>query len=524
MTRTVDTARPATKRELTLGERLRDAADFLESIAADRALLDEIAVDDRTRLLKACRQISNPDPRARRRLNKAKARQERVARVKSENRALDATGIRELRSKPVFTTPNIYPPKAFAPRDADGDPEERETVEPRRCYVCKEHYSELHPFYDQLCPACADFNFRKRTRAGGLARARGAAHRRPGEDRVSGGDQAAAFGGAADRHHALSARLARPATRTEPDFAEWGDRLEIFGLDLRHTPSVEAFCHEMLTTRERLDFIVNNACQTVRRPPGFYEHMMEDERAALSTLPRGRAPAARGLRRAAPVSHAARGGPRIRRTDLRDQALAGLERAAELSQVALLAEDRSHGGPLPRRAARPGLAAGRLARPQLLAPAARGGLGGRAARSAARQCRGALRLQRAVEAADAAHSGARQAHRQRLGGRGPVLPPLQDHPPPAHQHGEGGAQHDDPHFGGRLPRRRHPHEQRRHRLGDRRGPGRDRRAQDGRSTASTRRSTSSTARRASSIPSSPASTPASTSGGSFLKDYRPTDW
>ena len=28
----------------------------------------------------------------------------------------------------------------------------------------------------------------------------------------------------------------------EPDFEEWGDRLEVFGLDLRHTPSVEAFC------------------------------------------------------------------------------------------------------------------------------------------------------------------------------------------------------------------------------------------------------------------------------------------
>ncbi len=63
----------------------------------------------------------------------------------------------------------------------------------------------------------------------------------------------------------------------EPDFAEWGDRLEVFGLDLRHTPSVEAFCHHVLATRDRLDFIVNNACQTVRRPPDFYRHMMDGE-------------------------------------------------------------------------------------------------------------------------------------------------------------------------------------------------------------------------------------------------------
>ena len=31
----------------------------------------------------------------------------------------------------------------------------------------------------------------------------------------------------------------------EADFGDWGDRLEIFGLDLRHTPSVEAFCHHL---------------------------------------------------------------------------------------------------------------------------------------------------------------------------------------------------------------------------------------------------------------------------------------
>ena len=35
---------------------------------------------------------------------------------------------------------------------------------------------------------------------------------------------------------------------------------------------------------DRLDFIINNACQTVRRPPDFYEHMMDRER-GLESLP-----------------------------------------------------------------------------------------------------------------------------------------------------------------------------------------------------------------------------------------------
>ena len=40
----------------------------------------------------------------------------------------------------------------------------------------------------------------------------------------------------------------------------------------------------VLATRSRLDAIINNACQTVRRPPSFYEHMLERETAALDSL------------------------------------------------------------------------------------------------------------------------------------------------------------------------------------------------------------------------------------------------
>ena len=88
----------------------------------------------------------------------------------------------------------------------------------------------------------------------------------------------------------MTTRFPRDSARryaSEPDFDEWGHRLEIFGLDLRHTPSVEAFCRQLLERRSRLDFIVNNACQTVRRPPEFYQHMMEGERAALPAPAQG---------------------------------------------------------------------------------------------------------------------------------------------------------------------------------------------------------------------------------------------
>jgi NAD(P)-dependent dehydrogenase (short-subunit alcohol dehydrogenase family) len=67
----------------------------------------------------------------------------------------------------------------------------------------------------------------------------------------------------------------------EPDFAELAERLTIFGLDLRDVPKVERFAVELSSKLDRLDVLVHNAAQTVRRPAAFYEHLREGERRAL---------------------------------------------------------------------------------------------------------------------------------------------------------------------------------------------------------------------------------------------------
>ncbi|HEY8143657.1 MAG TPA: SDR family oxidoreductase, partial [Kofleriaceae bacterium] len=54
-------------------------------------------------------------------------------------------------------------------------------------------------------------------------------------------------------------------------------RLDIHGLDLRHTPSVEVFAAHLERRLARLDFLINNAAQTVRRPPVFYAHLLAGE-------------------------------------------------------------------------------------------------------------------------------------------------------------------------------------------------------------------------------------------------------
>jgi NAD(P)-dependent dehydrogenase (short-subunit alcohol dehydrogenase family) len=70
----------------------------------------------------------------------------------------------------------------------------------------------------------------------------------------------------------------------EKDYPVWKDRLRIYGLDLRHTPSVEIFCRYIETKYQRLDILINNAAQTVRRPSGFYAHLMENEMKSLNEI------------------------------------------------------------------------------------------------------------------------------------------------------------------------------------------------------------------------------------------------
>jgi NAD(P)-dependent dehydrogenase (short-subunit alcohol dehydrogenase family) len=265
-------------------ERLRALTAALEEIVRDRSLLGALTVEERTRLLRAAGDVHEPDLVQRRRWGKAVRRNEKAARARRDEAVLGETGIRVLREKPVFTTPNYSPPETFEQADASADPDLRDVVEPQHCYVCKQLYTEIHSFYDQLCPACGDFNYGKRSESADLT---GRVALLTG-GRVKIGYQAGIKLLRAGAQLIVTTRFPRDAAARyggEPDFEEWGDRLEIFGLDLRHTPSVEAFCRHLSSRRDRLDFIVNNACQTVRRPQEFYRHMLDRELAAAEQLP-----------------------------------------------------------------------------------------------------------------------------------------------------------------------------------------------------------------------------------------------
>jgi NAD(P)-dependent dehydrogenase (short-subunit alcohol dehydrogenase family) len=274
------------------------ALRVLARAAEDRGALAGVDAATREALQRAAGELARPDGRQRKKLRKALRKGEREA-LKARDGALrSGTGIRRLRDAPVFRAPfpELPPPGADASgwwprlpggspdRPADGAGAGPELGEPHKCYVCKAEYRRLHPFYDQLCRPCGDENHARRTATvdlrGRVALVTGA--------RVKIGYQAALLllrGGC--RVVALT-RFPRDAAgryAREPDFDAWRDRLEIHGVDLRHTPSVELLCQRLDATLPRLDFQIHNACQTVRRPPGFYAHLVEAEDRDLARVP-----------------------------------------------------------------------------------------------------------------------------------------------------------------------------------------------------------------------------------------------
>jgi NAD(P)-dependent dehydrogenase (short-subunit alcohol dehydrogenase family) len=181
-----------------------------------------------------------------------------------------------------------------------------------------------------MCEPCGEYNYGKRTQSADL---RGRVALITGA-RVKIGYQAAILLLRAGCRVVVSTRFPRDAARRyarERDYADWSDRLHVYGLDLRHTPAVEAFARHLEARLPRLDFVLHNACQTVRRPTGFYRHLIDAELGPLDDLEHARPLLADyESMRAAALQAGEKPG-------------AGLVAAPALSQLALTAEDLQHG-------------------------------------------------------------------------------------------------------------------------------------------------------------------------------------
>ena len=365
---------------------LQIAVELLEHLGGDLARLADIDADLRMRLVVAAGRLSRPDRYSRAALGKAVVRARKQARREAAVAVLDQTGIRALRREPVFRTPlpppemaldepprgdesdapdpwavaearraapdqaaALAPAAALEPESATREPSELpRALDSRHCYVCKADFRELHHFYDQMCPRCAELNWAKRTATADL---RGRIVLITGA-RVKIGYQAAIKLLRAGAEVIVATRFPRDAARrfaAEQDAAAWVERLSVYGIDLRHTPSVELLCRHLLATLPRLDALINNACQTVRRPAGWYDHVVAGEAEPASPIERAILERDRALHGVLPGRdpHAAgEPGTALARAAAGEIRELGVWRSAVLSQVPLLAEDLERGGTL----------------------------------------------------------------------------------------------------------------------------------------------------------------------------------
>lgn len=243
----------------------------LEHLLQNGDQLVHLSEEQLLKLMKAAGQITRPDKAEIKKRNKSVkvARKQDVSELNRKARA--ATSIRSARVASVFEAP-----KQIALPEAEAASEKRYLLTPQNCYVCKKSYTEIHHFYDSMCKECGDLNYTKRFQrcdmTGQVALITGS-RLKIGYHATLMMLRSGATVIATTRFPADSAiRFAK-----EEDFAEWGHRLHIYGLDLRHIPSVEIFASYIEHKYERLDILINNAAQTVRRPAGFYAHLMANE-------------------------------------------------------------------------------------------------------------------------------------------------------------------------------------------------------------------------------------------------------
>jgi NAD(P)-dependent dehydrogenase (short-subunit alcohol dehydrogenase family) len=259
-------------------EDVRTCVRVLRSIEADRSHLTRLTQDQRRELLMLAGLVTKPERHDVSRMLKGFRRAKRQVSQEHDRNIIERAGLRMQRRSKVYAPLWLERPKA------DVESAHPKFHQERNCYVCKQPFAKMHRYYDSMCDACGEFNYAKREQSADLeghyALITGA--------RVKIGFQASLKLLRAGAHVIVTSRFPVDAVdrySKEPDFRGFNERLEIHGLDLRHTPSVELFTQFLLERLPRLDYLLNNACQTVRRPAGFFEHLLARESVPLAALP-----------------------------------------------------------------------------------------------------------------------------------------------------------------------------------------------------------------------------------------------
>ncbi|WP_033217482.1 SDR family NAD(P)-dependent oxidoreductase [Kitasatospora phosalacinea] len=144
-----------------------------------------------------------------------------------------------------------------------------ELARPQRCYVCKRHYRQVDGFYHRLCPDCAADHTARRALSTDLTGRRALLT----GGRVKIGFQLALMMLRDGAELIVTSRFPHDTLarfRAAGGSGGWLHRLRIVGIDLRDPRQVLGLCEQLRAEGRPLDVLVNNAAQTLRRPPESY--------------------------------------------------------------------------------------------------------------------------------------------------------------------------------------------------------------------------------------------------------------
>ena len=154
-----------------------------------------------------------------------------------------------------------------------------------RCYICHQEITEndVHSHYKRMCKSCGDYNLKKRNKLINLN-----------------GYKALVTGGRIKIGYETALKLLRSGafvvvtTRfpvdavqrysKEIDFSDWCKRLRIYQIDFRQIYSLFELIYYIKEECDFLDILINNAAQTVRHGYSYYEDLFLKERENIGKL------------------------------------------------------------------------------------------------------------------------------------------------------------------------------------------------------------------------------------------------
>ncbi|KAL4481320.1 hypothetical protein ABPG73_016333 [Tetrahymena malaccensis] len=148
---------------------------------------------------------------------------------------------------------------------------------PKRCYVCRQQYRKVHPHYHSMCLDCGNFNYNKRTEqkydlVGKVAIVTGG--------RIKIGYLTTLLLLRSNCTVHVTTRFPKDALeryKKEADYDSFKDRLFIYSLDFRKISSVIEFCDFFKEKFGKLDILINNAAQCVKREASYFKYLIDVE-------------------------------------------------------------------------------------------------------------------------------------------------------------------------------------------------------------------------------------------------------